>query len=320
MKEIKNWNGISYTDDELRHLQNLFEEIRSYIEKPVTESNFKSVYLAAYNFFSGFPVSMIEITEKAILRSRENEKTRYFNHQNEVSYNSSKPEKIYLGRFNRPQEAVFYGSLPTEGEQANFLGTALIESCKSIIDDSSIESSFELTTGMWNVVPFMVVCFGFNDTHLEVNPRMKRNIEHFINDVVSKCDKRSSDFILSCLRYFSDLSAMKTDNESVYMILTAIFCAIRMKYQEEGIVINGIMYPSSVTDNKGLNIALMPHAVDKYLTLSNVIMYRFDRWQTDRKQFDAYPITQIINVVNEEFSFTNIGDKRPEIEAMYKQH
>ncbi|MBS1633849.1 MAG: hypothetical protein JST10_14900 [Bacteroidetes bacterium] len=311
------WNGIQYKQEDFEYLNNILIDIKSYECKPVSENNFKAVYEQCYRFFSGFPVPILEMTDKMLVRARPNFNGELFTCEEDISYNSKHLERIKLGRFNRPNEPIFYGSLPTVGEHTSFLVTSMLETRKDVLDSDNTELSFDFTVGTWDISPFSVICLCFDDKHLNTNQRMKEYIDFFKTYIKERCSDKDSDFILSTLKYFSDLSSIKANDDSIYMLLTALFCALRMVYSSENVDINGIVYPSSITESKGLNVALTKKAVDSYLHLTQVVMHRIERWTDNRCQLDIYPITRIEPVIKKIFHFSNIGDKRSELGDMH---
>jgi len=317
MEKGQEWKGISYKSEEFDHLYNVLTDIKSYLGKQVTETNFKATYESCYRFFSGFPVPILEVTDKMLLRTRPNYNGELFTCEEDISYNSKQPHLIRLGRFNRPGEPIFYACLPTISNKSSFLATSMLESRKEVVDNGSIENTFDFTTGTWEIKPFTSVCLCFDDKHLSTNQRMKDYIDYFRNYIKTRCSEKDASFIIDTLNYFSDLSSIKASNENVYMVLTAVFCALRMIYLQENTEVNGIVYPSSVTESIGLNIALTKKAVDANLKLTQAVMHRIERWSNDKYQLDMYPITGIEKVIDGKFQFTDIGDKRSKLEQNY---
>lgn len=314
MEKGQEWKGITYNPDELEYLRELLIKIKSHFNKPYSEAHFKEVYEYCYHFFRRFPVPIVNVTDKMILRARPNLNGELFTTQEEISYNSKNPHLIKLGRFNLPFEPVYYGCLPTVGQSASFVVTSMLESRKELFDKVNTETQFDFTIGTWEPNPFMAICLCFDNRHLETNQRMKEAVDYHRHYIQERCSATDANFIFETLDYFSNLSSIIVADEGAYMILTAVFTALRMIYKQENTTVNGIVYPSSITESKGLNIALTKAAVDTHLKLTQAVMHRIERRSTDEFQLNIYPITQIEKVIDGKFQFSDIGDKRVEIE------
>lgn len=275
---------------------------------PFEPRNFHYIYDKCIRLYSGMPICGIEVTEHAIMRARQNFHGEIFSHQYEISYIKQCPNPTLLGRFNRPKESLFYGSLPLESTNADFTVTAVAETCKDLFNHESHGMSFDFTIGFWRIKPFFAICLCLEDKHLKSNERMKNITSNFCANITASCNNLTSTFILDCWRFLSDLCTIK--DSRAYLILTAWFCAVRTIYQYDEFDVNGIIYPSSGTDSNGLNIVLLPETVDNYLFLESVTMFRCDRMYNDRKQLELYPITKITSVKNRNYHIKDISDKR----------
>lgn len=306
--DIHNWKGLNYTENELAIGYQYLTKIKQYLNHPFEPTNFHFIYNICLRLYSRVPVCCVEVTEHAIMRARRNYNGELFTHQHEISYFKHCPNPLTLGRFNRTKESLFYGSLPLISNYASFTATAIAECCKDLFDDKNSDNSFDFTLGFWKVKPFLAICLCLEDKHLRGNKRMHSITSNFCNNIITQCNGLTSTFILECWQFLSDLSTTK--DPRAYLILTAWFCAIRTIYQEDEFEVNGLIYPSSATDSNGLNIVLTPDAVDNYLYLESATMFKAERWATDHKQLEIYPITEITPVNARTFHFTNISDKR----------
>jgi hypothetical protein len=278
-------------------------------DAPISTANFNRVYERWCIFLRSFPLSPVQISDRRILRARRNYDGELFTAEHEISYNTKCLERISLGRFNRPREALFYGSLPIISDKANFFLTAACEACKEFLDPNTSEDFFDLTFGAWNVKPFTAICLCFDKQHIAGNERMKDYVEYLTQKLRENCNVISYNFIMNTLESISSLSAVKDKNEGTYFILTAFFCAIKEVYKNNQEEINGIVYPSAETHSNGLNIVLTPNAVDTFLQLEEVLMYRVSRDVEDRRKFKIFPVTDIVPVIENKFQFVEISDK-----------
>ena len=65
--------------------------------------------------------------------------------------------------------------------------------------------------------------------------------------------------------------------------------------------IDGIFYPSAITNNEGINLVLTPNAVNKYLQLAEVGMVKFERWKSDPKHYSIFQCSELVKVVDQKF-------------------
>lgn len=309
-KDSVNWDAVNWTEAEVYEFGEVFKSILMYSDAPVSSVNFSAVYERWCYLLRRFPLPPVQISDRRILRARRNFNGEIFAEQHEISYNTTCPERLSLGRFNRPGEALFYGSLPTISDKVDFFLTAACEACKDFFDHTSSEDVFDLTFGAWGVKKFTAICLCLEKKHLAANERMKEYIEYFTQKLRENCNAASYNFIINTLESISNLSAIKDKNEGTYFVLTAFFCAIREVYKNDKEQINGIVYPSAETHGNGLNVVLTPNAVDTYLRLEEVLMYRVSRVGENRKTLDIFPVTDIVPVVDRKFQFVEINDKR----------
>lgn len=290
---------IHWTAEQIVGLQNVLNTIKQFINVNPTEENRKRLLNHCIQLFVYLPICALEVTEKMIVRARRNENGEIFFRQTQVSYNTEKVDKIYQGRFNRPKQATYYGSLPIISTKANSSITAIIETHKELLEDSN-ENDFRYTVSRWSVTPFMCVCLCFNDNHLSSNPRMKDIVHEFLVGLRSNSNDSSYEFIIEAYDYLSHIASKKSININTYLLSSTIFEAMVIVHKQSGNEINGLIYPSAHTDCMGLNIAIFPEAVDKYLTLSDVVMYKVQKDNTNLT-LDIEVISKIAKVQDGHF-------------------
>jgi hypothetical protein len=66
---------------------------------------------------------------------------------------------------------------------------------------------------------------------------------------------------------------------------------------------HGALYPSTMTENNGLNVVLTPDTVDKFLNLKSAFMIKFSRNPDNFKNFGVEQCTDEAKVTNHEFAF-----------------
>jgi hypothetical protein len=131
-------------------------------------------------------------------------------------------------------------------------------------------------------------------------------VEGYITELDTHFSPRASAFIKRFMKFFSELAWSVKENENCYYILNALFYAIRYYYAEErNTAIPGIIYPSGMTDGRGLNIVLVPQAVDRFLRLRQVYMQRFILNRRS-KTYKSEPCSELITLRGKTFRFKNV--------------
>lgn len=104
---------------------------------------------------------------------------------------------------------------------------------------------------------------------------------------------------------------MKFEENNHYFLSTALFCTIRAHYENMIVIsenVYGMIYPSSMTNQQGLNIVLIPEAVDKFLKLAQVCMYRVKRSNENPKSFNSFPYSDLVKVIDRQFKFSKLDE------------
>ncbi|MCW3121496.1 MAG: hypothetical protein JWQ38_988 [Flavipsychrobacter sp.] len=303
---------FNWTDNELKRLHDVLEQIESFKSKKIEEYEFTQIVDTFLFLIQNIPLITVDIDVKGLLRARPNQFEEVFSEESEISYNTCSAHLIKIGRFNRPNESVFYGALPTENENVSMLLTGTLESCKEIFDDRSQKLHHDLTIGQWTVKgSFMIVNLCVDDKHLVNNPRLAIATKNQIEEFKKISSPTSFALIMKFLTFISELSSLKDETNNHYYLSTALFCTIRAHY--EYIKINsqkvyGLIYPSSMTQQQGLYIVLIPEAVDKFLRLDQVCMYRCKRNVEKTKSFNCFPYSDLVPVIDKKFKFSKFDE------------
>lgn len=246
------------------------------------------------------------IDETVITRARRNTRA-LFSRKDEISYNKNL-DSIQAGRFNLKSESVFYGCLPTFRENGEYINYGnqcpMFEVCKEINTHEGLRFPVFFTLGFWKVTKQLsVLNLCFEDDHLSANAGIHSPIKSFVDVVKMHSSEIAFDFIQSVWKYFSFLSR-KWDNKpasNYYYILTAFYRAFEEHYKAiNGNECDGIIYPSAMTQAKGLNIVLKPTTVSECLELRRVQMYTL---RSRGLPYDYQPITQLVPVTDNYFEF-----------------
>lgn len=247
----------------------------------------------------------IEIPQ--VVRARANFNGEMFTNQGQISYNTECPGRIAFGRFNQKGEPLFYGSLPTESKNVDYVLSCALECCKELTAGDQDFSYRDITVGGWLVnSAFPAVNLCFDEGHLNENPSLKVEMQKYLGIIEECFSKEATDFIKAFLHYFSELSGTLATSDFHYIATTALFHAIRYYYSE---IVNepkyGLIYPGAMSEKKGLNIVLTRDAVDRFLTLDKVVMFRYNLVKPENNKYVAYPCSDMVHPIDRQFSITN---------------
>lgn len=308
MVEIEDFKNnpelINKINSNVSELWSSFDNILALKNKPLCDD---SVNLAFQNFvdiINIIPLMATVLKIPNIVRGQENTNNEpVFSTERRISYNIEKPELIEFGRFNQQFEPLFYGSLPTESKNIDYVLSCSLECCKEITQDDSNFTYKDITVGGWKVLEhFPVINLCFDNNHLKENPSLKESVEYYLTEMSSCISSQAFYFLKSFMEYFSTLSGTLYSTPYHYFATTALFNAIRWYYD---IKMNdpkfGLIYPGAMSEKKGLNIVLVKEAVDKFLSLQKVVMYRYWRIKGKENEFFALPCSEVVHAENGKF-------------------
>ncbi len=309
-----------YTEDELGKLDkalkvitadlHMFMKIMLYIDKftklSYSPERFEELKAFCRVIIDHVPFMISTIERTYITRARRNTKA-LFSQKKELSYNENL-DKIRPGRFNLGKESVFYGCLPTyheTGEKINYRNQCpMFEVCKEIITHEGLMFPVFFTLGFWRVSkPLSVLNLCHDEEHLLANAMIKTPVKRFSDSIAESCSGEVFRFVQSVWQYFSKLSSQwdETDAPNYYYVLTAFYAAFQESHIENtGEACDGLIYPSAMTQAKGLNIVVKPAAVDIKLELTDVQMYTL---KSRSLPYDYQPLVKEVKVLNEVFTF-----------------
>lgn len=282
------FSSFIYSEEDIQRFADQANKIENYFKLPITEENFSAVCNIWYDLISRIPLPSALIREKFILRSRPSDEFKIFDDEADISYNSKCPELIMPGRFNRPEEAVFYGTLPSD-RQEKFVNAATIESFKELISEGNTADVLYYHLCKFNVKqPFPVLNLCFEPQVISLHPGLNKIVVSQIENLTTNLPKESADSIIRFWHYVSKISSTRKLCDQHYMVSTALFCAIREYYNSMGKeVVNGIIYPSPMVYGDAVNIALMPGAVDLNLSADDCFIFKYVRGIENKKYFET---------------------------------
>jgi len=306
-KERKNLNkAIAVLDADLEQFKKVMKYIDLHVNMTFNEQTFSELKEVCKVILNNVPFMISFVESTYITRARKNTK-ELFSKKQDISCNTN-IERIEAGRFNLEKQSVFYGCLPTyhpNGERINYRNQCpMFEVCKEITTHEGLTFPIFFTLGFWKVTkPLAVMNLCYDEDHLDSNSALDRPVKAFIENLQASCPKDVFDFIMNVWRYFSGLSRKwdEANHRNYYYILTAFFAAFEESHQETyHTSCTGIIYPSAMTQAKGLNIVLNPKSVDEHLELTHVQMYTL---RSRGLPYDYEPLTKAVQVLDDGFTF-----------------
>jgi hypothetical protein len=279
---------LTFTAEQIRGFELAATEIETFFQLPITEKNFNDVLNVWHRLVSVLPLPLISTDVNFILRSRPNKEFEIFEDEVDISYNSKRPDLIRPGRFNRPNEAVFYGTLPSD-KQEKFVAATSIESFKELISDGNKSDVLYYHFCKFRVKStFPVINLCFEPRVLSLHPGLDKLVMAHIKNLKDHLPTESFEAIIKFWHYLSRLASERKLCDQHYMINTALFCAIRHYYETRTKeLVNGMIYPSPMVYGDAVNIVIMPHAVDSYLEADDCFMFKYIRGIDNEKHFET---------------------------------
>lgn len=294
-------NNLPVMEEQLGVVEGLLGE-------PVTDANFMAAVEAIHFMVDKFPLMITRLDPNApIFRARANY-GELFSEQQEISYNLTYADRIEAGRFNRPKEPLFYGALRVDNPATDHVLSSALESCKELINPTAPPQVQDLTIGMWLTTATMpVINLCFDSKHLDGNEILRQSAENYRVEMESYFSAAGCAFIAKFMQFFSELSRLELKAQpNAYYILNAFFYAARFYYANTcNTAIPGIIYPGMMSDAKGLNIVLVPQAVDRFLQLHRVMMQRFNLLK-GTKTYTSMPCSKLLTPVDGHFRFLQV--------------
>jgi hypothetical protein len=212
------------------------------------------------------PISTILIKEGTLIfRGRSENDILSFNSEFDISYRTDFGNIEKYGRCNKPNQSVFYGSIPQNRNDRAYL-TPIFEIFPDFSDKFPNNFNRYITIGMWVVKKEIEVADIYNSSDFNRINLFKSKQQLWKNKLIS--DGIDVDEYNKKLSFFSkQFSKSNIDSHWDYKI-SSIYFDILLNNQ-----IPGVQYPSVKRDYESNNIALTHHIIDEYLELKNAVVY-----------------------------------------------
>ncbi len=279
----------------------------SQIRNTLEHQNYDSIYQSIMNMESLSNTDVTLVKNANIFRVRINNDGEVFTRENQISYISDRNvlnKLTEFGRANKPNQSVFYGTIdikhPTIKDSsihaAHFEATSLL---KKLIDEitPNTKENFEeiFTVGRWRVledIELIEMVFGDNAI---------KNSAHIRKSYENQRERFKKFLVEEQLKFFSNEFGRDdiSKGESYKYKISAGFANCIWNHND--IKVKGIIYPSVAARYKSLNVALLPHEVDKHLKLEGVIMIKCERTHDNEYQFT--PLKSVKNLGKGDIDF-----------------
>ncbi|MCK4923142.1 MAG: hypothetical protein KAS71_18975 [Bacteroidales bacterium] len=228
----------------------------------------KLIHIIIQNNFQLPYTTLILKKGTPIERGRLNENDGYFNSEFEISYRTDAGNIKDFGRANKPFQSRFYGTIPSKDIKslAVVLFSEIVEQFRKI-PASDFETT--MTIGRWIIKEdFEIADVCFSEEYFNIE-EIKNRYDFWKNE--TKNDLIGQKEYQDLLTFFSkEFSKIQIDTHFDYK-LSSLYADIAVDANK----LNGISYPSVKTNYEGYNVALTSDAVERYLELKEVAMFKF---------------------------------------------
>lgn len=223
----------------------------------------------------------------------------YFNSYDDVSHHKN-PELFHLigrGRCNDIGQSIFYGSVLSPEIKVPrlvaYLETSRIQRDleKSPNEDRNLNLEETFTMSRWRIQEDIeVVEMILSEEALKFSQYAKDALK---NQLKNLGDNKLKNHFIEQLKFFSDEFArndIEKDENGNYQAFKYKISAAYLNYILDKTPFQGVTYPSVSTNYSGQNVALLPSAVEKYLKLESVAMFKFERVNGKNKDIGCFKI------------------------------
>jgi hypothetical protein len=217
---------------------------------------------------------------------------------------------VTYGRANAEKQAVFYGAVETD-EIKQPRVVAYFETSEILRELEKHDNITEyFTVSRWRVLEDIeIIEMIFSEEALAKSAYTNRSFDHQLKQYAHL--PNAKEYAEQGTFFSNEFSRtdVKKGEAHKYKITSAY-----ANYIWNNTGIQGITYPSVQSDFKGQNIALLPNAVDKYLKLETVGLFKFERVNGENLPIDSVKIATDLGADNSNFTWTDYkgADHQPQ--------
>ena len=221
------------------------------------------------------PISVAQLhAGQYVERIRINNGIEIFTEKDKISYIKDSRKIETFGRANAPGQAMFYGSVVSNGILTLARISALAETVLELQGDNKGVSNRKLlmTVGKWKLKKDLIVSeLVFNKEAVEKCGDTRRAYETQLKIITEKFEGLQLKQHIALLEFYSKQFARRAEKDTDYKISAAFTeCVCRNAN------LHGIIYPSVQTEFEGTNVALTPEAVETCLELEEALIVSVD--------------------------------------------
>jgi hypothetical protein len=259
--------------NELQKVLNLFREAKA------NESIESYIYIKNLLQRMGFPIPFVIYPKGSkFVRCRiHNSTTSFFNNVKDISYHTDVENIKSFGRANEPGQSVFYCS---DDDWISYVET-------SPIARNGQDAEKEIvTTGLWIATTDILVASVLNNEKIRGKNKKIDSISQDFEKITKMQGDENAKIVEEFFQFLSSEFAQESNGNSNQYKITAAFTNYIFNSVKQA---DGILFPSSLYIEKGLNFALKTNVVDKKMKFHSAI-----RRIMEKKRKTSYVETELL--------------------------
>lgn len=210
-----------------------------------------------------------------IERARINRPGEIFYCEKDISFRTDYENIKTYGRANSIHQSLFYGSIESDiirhPRMINLIETSQI--FRDLDKVNVDKADFIMTVGKWRIKhEIEVVEIVFNENSIQNSKDVKKSYDTHIDKLAKDYPENIEQFKL-ILEFFSNQFAKKEIERDTDYMLSVAYANFAINYKN----FHGLKYPSVKSDYQGHNVVLTPIAVEEFLELETVTMFRITK-------------------------------------------
>jgi len=243
--------------------------LNKYIELDLKGVSYPKLFIQLQKDLKLIPFTTAKIKKgSTVERARINKKGEVFYSENEISYRTDIQNITEYGRANTPHTSMFYGSIVSEKIQ-NPRIVNLIETEETFRTKSNADLDLIFTVGKWRILEELEVAeIVFSKKVRELNGKVEEAYTYHI-DKLKREHPNDYEYYIRVLEFFAEQFSKPEINSDDDYKFSAAYMGMVL---EKGLP--ALIYPSVRTEYLGNNIVLPIRAVEEFLSLEIVAMFK----------------------------------------------